>query len=181
MRRWSWFLLVFLPVLLSGCLHIIHVTPDPDQISSDPIQLSLKVQVTEFYREGPGRRQEIYYLDWPREDFEQGVIDYIRKRRSFAEEGAGQAELTLALIAWLIMESRDRYGFTLILEATLMPPKGPPIKSYVVRATAVGPRVRWTTASDARPINEVVRLTLNDLLAQIEQDRQLIIRKATGS
>lgn len=180
MRRWSSLLPVCLPILVSGCLHVIHVTPEPDQVGSDPIPLSLKVQVTGFYQEGPGRRQEIYYLDWPRQDFERGVIDYIRKRRSFAEVGAGQPELTLALNAWLIMEFRDRYAFKLILEAILMTPKGPALKSYVVRAKAEGPRVRWTTASDAQPINEVVRLTLNDLLAQIEQDRTFILKKAGG-
>ncbi len=165
----------WLSLSLFGCLHTIHVTPEPKTVASDPIPLSMKVDVTGFALEGADHMPGIGLLEWTWQDFRQGVISYIEKRRSFRSVGTEPADVTLSLKAALVMRSRDRYLYILRLEAALSSAKNPAIASYVIETRAVGSFVRWITASDRDPINRALQEALDELLTKIEADRSLLL------
>lgn len=169
-------ILAWLWLGFSGCLHTIHVTPEPGTVASDPIPLSLKVDVTGFALEGADHMPGIGLLQWTRQDFRQGVIEYIEKRRSFRSVGTGPADLTLSIKAALAMRSRDRYLYILRLEAELSSAKETAVATYTVETRAAGSFARWTTASDQDPINRALQEALDELLTKIEADRRLLLQ-----
>ncbi|MEW6247446.1 MAG: hypothetical protein AB1555_12175 [Nitrospirota bacterium] len=168
-------LFAWLSLGLCGCLHTIHVTPEPGTVEGDPIPLSLKVDVTGFALEGADHMPGIGLLEWTWRDFRQGVITYIEKRRSFRSVGTDRADLTLSIKAALTMRSRDRYLYILRLEAALSSAKNTVIASYAVETQAAGSFARWTTASDRDPINRALQKALDELLTKIEADRPLVL------
>jgi hypothetical protein len=115
----------------------------------------------------------IALFEWPVKDLRAATIDYIQQRRTFTSVSEEQGSLTLAIKAWLRMQSRREYRYILRLESNLGPTAKPPVKSYMVEKDAVGSRVRWITASDQDPIAEAVQAALDDLLLQIEEDSAL--------
>jgi hypothetical protein len=174
-------LLAWLCLGFSGCLHTIHVTPEPGTVAGDPIPLTLKVDVMGFALEGADHMPGIGLLEWTWQDFRQGVINYIEKRRSFRSVGTGPAEMTLSLKAALAMRSRDRYLYILRLEAALSSAKNPAIASYTVETQAAGSFARWVTASDRDPINRALQEALDELLTRIEADRHLMLEEKRPS
>lgn len=169
------FLAIVLQLNMPGCVHRIHVTPEPDQVAAEPIPLAVRVEVPSFVLEGADHMPGIPLLEWPWKDFQQGVIDYIQKRRSFTATSADQRDVTLSIKARLALRSRDRYVYRLRLDSQLILPKAPAPRAYIVETEATGSSVRWITASDEDPIAEAVRLALNELLTKIEADRELIL------
>ncbi len=151
------------------------MAPEPDRVASRSIPLSLKVEVPWFELEGADHMPGITLLEWKWQDFRQAVIDYISKRQTFRTVGKDTGDLTLSIKGKLAMRYREHYLYHLRLDATLGSSSKPAIKSYLAEGEALGSTVRWVTASDQDPINEAVRLALDDLLAKIETDRALIL------
>jgi hypothetical protein len=179
--RSGWRLPVLATTLLlstSGCVHHIHVAPEPDQVAADPIPLTVRVEVPLFVLEGADHMSGIALLKWPWQDFRQAVVEYIQKRRSFTAVGTDRGDVTLSITAKLALQSHDRYIYHVRLDSQLVSPKFPSPRTYVVETEAVGSSVRWVTASDQDPIAEAVRLALNELLTKIEADRAAILAVA---
>lgn len=167
-------------LLLSlGCVHRIHVAPAPPAVSPVTIAQSVQVTVSFLALEGADHRTGIVLLEWPAEDLRSATINYIQSRQTFASVGDKPADLTLTVKAWLTLRSRDNYHYRLRLESALGFSEKLPIKSYLVEKETVGSNVRWITASDQKPIAEVVQAALDDLLIQIEADHSLY-RKGPG-
>ncbi|TKB64782.1 MAG: hypothetical protein E8D47_11685 [Nitrospira sp.] len=166
----SCILLSGLLLLSWGCVHRIHVTPAPPAVSPVAVGHSLQVIVPFLALEGADHRAGITLLDWPAQDLQAAAIDYIQLHQSFARVDDKPADLVLTIKAWLTMRSRDNYRYRLRLESALGPAEKPPMKSYLVEKDAVGSSVRWVTASDQAPIEEIVQAALDDLLSQIEAD-----------
>ncbi len=158
----------------SGCVHVIHVRPEPDRVAVEPILASVTIEVARLAQEGPGSIPRIYYLKWTKQDLRESVEGYLAKRRTFAGRAGAAGDLTLSLKASLLLESRDRYVFIFEIEGTVLK-RGTALKSYRGRGRAAGPWVRWTTASDEEPITEAVRLALDELFAAIEADRAALL------
>jgi hypothetical protein len=158
-----------------GCVHKIHVAPEPDRVASQPIPLSVKIEVPWFELEGADHMPGITLLEWQWQDFRQAAIDYIAKRRTFRAVGTDTGDLTLSLKSKLAMRYREVYLYRMRVDATLGSSKNPTSKTYVGEGEAQGSSVRWVTASDQDPTNEAVRLALDDLLAKIEADRAVIL------
>ena len=167
---------IFLSALLLlswGCVHRIHVSPAPPAVPPTAIAQSLQVIVPFLALEGADHRPGIIFLDWPAQDLQNAVIDYIQARQTFASVGEKPADLTMAVKAWLILRSQDKYYYRLHLESALGPSGKPPVKSYLAEKETVGSNVRWVTASDQTPVAEAVQAALDDLLSQIEADHLL--------
>ena len=115
----------------------------------------------------------IALLEWPAVDLRQGIVEYARQRGTFRAASEEQGTLTLTVMAWLWVRSREAYQYILHLESDLGPTGQAAVKSYVVEKETVGPRVRWTTSSDQQPIGAAVQAALDDLFMQIEEDAAL--------
>src|SRR5205814_9111460 len=120
----------------------------------------------------PDHRPGTILLEWPAQDLQTAVIDYIQSRQTFASVGEKPADLTLTAKAWLTMRSQDSYYYRLHLESALGPSGKSPIKSYLTEKETVGSNVRWVTASDQTPIAEAVQAALDDLLSHIDADHR---------
>lgn len=119
----------------------------------------------------------ISLLEWPADDLRGAIVEYARQRGTFRAAAEDQGSLTLTVKAWLWVRSREAYRYIVQLESDLGPTGRPPAKSYVVQKEAVGPRVRWVTASDQNPIAAAVQAALDDLFMQIEADAALYGKK----
>lgn len=161
-----------------GCVHKIHVTPSPPLVAENPIAEPVQVLVPFLATEGADHMPGIPAFEWPPEDLQAAAIDYLRKRQTFSSVGDRPETLTLRINAWLTLRSRDAYVYKLRLESHLGPSGKPAIKSYVVEKEAVGSRVRWITASDQDPIQQIVQAALDDLLQQIESDARLYRKRS---
>ncbi len=166
-------LLCLIGLFVGGCVHKIHVVPNPSFYSESPIPESLRVEVPFLAMEGPDHMPGITLLDWPAKDLRTATINYIHNRRTFSSVSEEQGSLTLTIKAWLWMRSRGEYRYTIRLESDLGPSGKPPQKSYLVQKEAVGSLVRWVTASDRDPIEEAVQTALDELLLLIEEDSAL--------
>ena len=166
-------------LLLSwGCVHRIHVDPAPPAVSPTAIAQSVQVIVPFLALQGADHRQGIILLEWPAQDLQTAIIEYIHARKTFASVGEQPADLTLTVKAWLALRSQEKYYYLLHLESALGPSGKPPIKSYLAEKETVGSHVRWVTASDQTPIAAAVQAALDDLLSQIEADH-LLYRNGT--
>lgn len=174
--RWPLLILtIVLQLSIHGCVHRIHVDPEPDLVAAEPIPLAVRVEVAYFLLEGADRMPGIALLEWPWKDFRQAMVEYIQKRHSFMAAGTDHGDVTLSIKVRLALRSHDRYVYRLQLDSQLISPKSPSPRTYVVETEATGSSVRWITASDQDPIAEAVRLALNELLTKIEADRVLIL------
>lgn len=158
----------------SGCVHKIHVSPEPRATASTAIPHSLQVVVPFLALEGADHMPGIGLLEWPSKDLRAAAIDYIQKRRTFTTVSGEPAELVLTIKAWLTMRSRETYRYTLRIESDLGPTGKTPTKSYLIQQAAEGSSVRWVTSSDQEPIAETVQAALDELLGQIESDAGLL-------
>lgn len=125
--------------------------------------------------EGPDHRPGIVLLEWSHLDLKQAVLRYLQQRGTFASVSYDPADLTFRVATKLTLTSRNGlYHYRIGLQAE-MNKDDRLIKSYRSEQTAVGSSVRWVTASDRVPIETALRAALEDLVGQIETDRQLYI------
>jgi len=156
--------------LTSGCAHRIRLEALPATVAAATIPQSVQVVVPFLALEGADHMPGTGLLEWPAKDLRAAAISYIQKRDTFTSVDEQQGTFTLTIKAWLSVKSRETYHYSLRLESDLGLSGKPPLKSYLVQKEAAGSYVRWTTASDQRPIAEVTRAALDDLLSQIEAD-----------
>jgi hypothetical protein len=130
--------------------------------------------------EGADHMPGIVLLEWPLEDWRDGIIGYIRKRGTFASVGKETGDIRLSVKTWLTLRAPDHYIYHLHLEAELAKGNGQPMASYVASAQAKGSTVRWVTASDREPIQTAATQVLDSLLSQIEADASRLLQ-AGGS
>jgi hypothetical protein len=160
----------WLSLLLSGCVHRIHVEPTPAVVASRSLPLDVTVDVPFLALEGADHMPGIVMLEWPREDLRDGIISYIQKRGTFSSVGTQDGGMVLTVKAWLALRAPDHYVYHVHLEADVGKPDEPPVASYVASAQATGSAVRWVTASDRDPIQAATTQALDSLLSQIEAD-----------
>lgn len=172
---WLTILLAAATLSCGGCFHTIHVAPEPDRTAEAPIPAAVRVEVAELTQQGPGSIPRIYYLKWSKQDLQQAVERYVEKRGTFSGTAGAKPELVLSLKASLLMEHNDRYSFRFRVQGTFVRRGKEGGKVYSGEGRAPGPWARWTTASDQGPINEAVRLALDELFAGIEADREAVL------
>jgi hypothetical protein len=127
--------------------------------------------------EGADHMPGIPLLEWPVKDLRQTTLDYFIQRRTFAAIGTEPADIRLIIKAWLTLRAPDRYLYRIHLESDLSFSGAAPIKTYVAEGEALGSSVRWTTASDQEPISTATAQALHNLASQIEQDRDMFIKR----
>jgi hypothetical protein len=163
-------------LLLTGCVHRIHVTPAPDTTAAHLLPFDVNVEVPFLALEGADHMPGIVLLEWPPEDLRDGIISYIQKRGTFSTVGSEAGSIILTVKAWLTLRAPDRYVYHLHLEADLAKRNEPPMGSYVASAQVEGSAVRWVTASDRDPIQSATLQSLDSLLSQIEADRSRLLQ-----
>jgi hypothetical protein len=163
-------------MLITGCVHRIHVNPAPGTTASRSLPFNVSIDVPFVAMEGADHMPGIVLLEWPPEDLRDGIIDYIRKRGTFASVGTEPGDMRLTVKTWLTLRAPDHYIYRLHMEADLGKPNGPALASYVAGAQAEGPTVRWVTASDREPIETATTQALDSLLSQIEADASRLLQ-----
>jgi hypothetical protein len=163
-------------MLITGCVHRIHVNPVPETTASRSLPFNVAIDVPFVAMEGADHMPGIVLLEWPPEDLRDGIIDYIRKRGTFASVGKEPGDMRLTVKTWLTLRAPDDYIYHLHMEADLGKPNGSPIGSYVAGAQAKGSTVRWVTASDREPIETATTQALDNLLSQIEADASRLLQ-----
>jgi hypothetical protein len=170
-------LLILLSIVLSGCVHRIHVNPLPSGPAATTIPRPLQIVVGPLSLEGADHRPGITLLNWPQQDLSQALIRYVRERGTFRSVSTDPAELRLRIATKLALASRhNRYHYRVRLQAE-MSESDQAVKAYLVEQVAVGSAVRWVTASDRDPIEAALRSALDDLLTRIETDRSLYLSR----
>jgi hypothetical protein len=166
-------ILVLLLILLTGCVHHIHVNPLPTGPASTTIPRSLQITIGPLALEGADHRPGITLLDWPHHDLSQAIIRYARRRETFGSVFTNPADLTLHMTTKLALTDRQgRYHYRIRLQAEIHE-RDRLIKTYLVEHTTVGSVARWLTASDREPIESALQLALDDVISRIEADRPL--------
>lgn len=181
MRNTHFYILYLFFLLLTGCIHKIHVTPAAFGKSGETIPQSVRLNIPFLAIEGPDHRPGIAMLEWPIQDLQTAITAYLRQRGTFSYVSEEEGTLTLTIRAWLWMRSRAEYRYTIRLESDLGPSGKPPTKSYLVQKEEIGSRIRWDTASDEAPITKALQAALDDLLMQIEEDAILHGKKPPRS
>jgi len=171
-----WFGLLLLSSL-TGCQHTIHVNALPSEPTAIKIPRDVQVIVGPLSIEGADHMPGIPLLQWPHRDVSQAILGYLQRRETFSSVAATPADLALAIAPKLAMRSRERYYYSIRLQAEMRTTTRA-IKTYVAEKEAEGSSVRWVTASDRDPIEKALQLALDDLLTEIETDRELYL---TGS
>lgn len=166
-------------LLLSGCVHRIHVTSSSRDPAPTTIPVGAQLEVPFLAIEGADHMPGIPMLDWPASDLRQAIIQYFTERQTFTTIGPDPAALKLIVKAWLTLRAPDRYLYRVHLEADLSYTGQAAFKTYAAEGEASGSSVRWVTASDQEPIEEATAQALRQLADHIEQDRDLIL-KGTG-
>ena len=160
----------------SGCVHPIHVAPSSNDTTAVPLPTSVQIEVPFLAIEGADHMPGISLLEWPAQDLRQATVGYFAQRRTFTTVGTEPADMRLVVKAWLTLRAPDRYLYRVHLESDLSFSGQAPIKTYAAEGEALGSSVRWVTASDQEPIAEATSQALHQLAAQIEQDRELILK-----
>jgi hypothetical protein len=127
--------------------------------------------------EGADHMPGIPLLEWPVKNLRQTTLDYFIQRRTFSTIGIEPADIRLIIKAWLTLRAPDRYLYRVHLEADLLFSGATPLKTYMAEGEALGSSVRWTTASDQEPISTATAQALHNLASQIEQDRDVFIKR----
>ncbi len=164
-------------LLVSGCVHTIHVVPPSNGMTMTPIPAGAQIEVPFLAIEGADHMPGISLLEWPATDLRQAIIQYFTQRQTFTAIGPAPADLKLVVKAWLTLRAPDRYLYRVHLESDLSLSGQAPLKTYAAEGEALGSSVRWITASDQEPITEATIRALEQLSAQIEQDRDLILKR----
>lgn len=166
-------ILALLLILLTGCVHHIHVSPIPTGPASTTIPKSLQITVGPLALEGADHRPGITLLDWPHQDLSQAIIRYARRRETFSSVFITPADLMLHIATKLALTDRQgRYHYHVRMKAEIH--EGDRlVKTYLAEHTAAGSVARWITASDREPIESALQLALDNVFSQIEADRPL--------
>ncbi|MBH0177517.1 MAG: hypothetical protein HP491_06545 [Nitrospira sp.] len=166
-------ILVLLLILLTGCVHHIHVSPLPTGPASTTIPRSLQIAVGSLALEGADHRSGIALLEWPHQDLSQAIVRYVRRRELFGSVFTNPADLTLHIATKLSLTDRQgRYHYHIRMQVE-MHEGDRLIKTYLAEHTAAGSVARWVTASDRDPIESALQLALDDVCSRIEADRPL--------
>lgn len=168
-------LLMGLSLLGSGCVHRIHVDPPSNGPTTMTIPVGAQLDVPFLAIEGADHMPGIPMLDWPAKDLRQAIIHYFAERQTFRSIGSDPADIKMVVKAWLTLRAPDRYLYRVHLEADLSYPGQGAFKTYAAEGEAIGSSVRWITASDQEPIDAATSQALQQLAAQIEQDRDRIL------
>lgn len=163
----------------TGCVHRIQATAPTDDTTTAPLPVNVQLEMPFLAIEGADHMPGITLLEWPVKDLRQTTINYFTQRQTFASIGTDPAELKLVVKAWLTLRAPDRYLYNVHLESDLSFSGQAPLKTYAAEGEALGSSVRWTTASDQEPISEATVRALRNLASQIEQDRDLLIKRKT--
>ncbi|MBX3122750.1 MAG: hypothetical protein KF854_06710 [Nitrospira sp.] len=168
-------LVMGLCLLLTGCVHRIHVNPASNSPATITIPAAVQFEVPFLAIEGADHMPGIAMLDWPAKDLRQAIVRYFSERQTFRAIGTDPADLKMVVKAWLTLRAPDRYLYRVHLEADLSHPGHGVFKTYAAEGEALGSSVRWITASDQEPIDEATSQALQILASQLEQDRDLIM------
>ena len=163
-------------LLGTGCVHRIHISPPTGDVTTAPLPVTAQLDMPFLAIEGADHMPGIALLEWPVKDLRQTTLDYFTQRQTFAAIGTTPAELRLVIKAWLTLRAPDRYLYRVHLESDLSFSGQAPLKTYAAEGEALGSSVRWTTASDQKPIADATTQALRQLAIQIEQDREIIIK-----
>ncbi|NGZ10478.1 MAG: hypothetical protein CV088_14005 [Nitrospira sp. LK70] len=168
-------LLLGLCVTWAGCVHRIQVTPLPTSASTATIPRTLQAVISPISMEGPDHRPGIVLLEWSHLDLKQAILRYLQQRGAFSSVSSDPADLAFRVATKLTLTSHSGlYHYRIGLQAEMI--EGVRlIKSYQTEQTAVGSSVRWVTDSDRVPIETALQAALEDLMEQVEADRQLYI------
>jgi hypothetical protein len=153
-----------------GCVHRIHVHPTPETTASRVFPFSVSVQVPFVALEGADHMPGIVLLEWPREDLQSAIIQYIQQRGTFASVGTEAGDMILTVKGWLTLRAPDHYVYYLHLEADIGKSGKPAVGSYAADSQATGSIVRWTIRTEGEPIQSAVQQALDRLLSAIEAD-----------
>ncbi len=166
-------ILVLLLVLLTGCVHRIHVNPLPAGPASTTIPRSLQITVGPLALEGADHRPGIALLEWPHQDLSQAIVQYVRRREIFGSVFTNPADLTLHIATKLALADRQgRYHYHIRMQVE-MHEGNRLIKTYLAEHRAAGSLARWVTASDRDPIESALQSALDDVFSRIEADHPL--------
>jgi len=160
----------------SGCVHRIHLSIPAHGTSAAPIPASAQLEVPFLAIEGADHMPGIPLLEWPVKELRDTIIHYFIQRQTFTSIGSEPGDLRLVVKTWLTLRAPDRYLYRVHLESDVSPPGQAPIKTYAAEGEALGSPVRWVTASDQAPIAEATSQALQQLAAQIEADRDLLMK-----
>ncbi len=163
-------------LVLTGCVHRIHVVPPVSETTTSPLPFSAQLEMPFLAIEGADHMPGIPLLEWPVKQLRQTTVDYFTQRQTFTAIGTEPADMRLEIKAWLTLRAPDRYLYRVHLESDLSFSGQAPLKAYAAEGEALGSSVRWVTASDQEPIGEATAQALRSLAVQIEQDRDLVIK-----
>lgn len=169
-------MLIGAALLITACVHKIHVALTPGETAAESFPYSAQLHVPFLAIEGADHMPSIPLLEWPVKDLQQTILEYFAQRETFASIGLESAEMRLVVKAWLTLRAPDRYLYRVHLESDISLTDRMPLKTYAAEGEAMGPSMRWVTASDQEPIAEATAQALHQLASQIEQDRELIIK-----
>ncbi len=168
-------LLALLTAASSGCTHVIEVHPLPAHPANTTIPRSLRVTLSSLTVQGADHMPGIALLEWRPRTLGPALIHYIRERGTFTSVSADTGELTLVVTTKLAMTSRAQYQYHITLQAEMRQEASGVTKTYLAEGSAPGSTVRWVTASDREPIEAALQSALDNLLLQIEADRQVYL------
>jgi hypothetical protein len=157
------------------------VTPLPDEPSSVTIPRSLQLIVSPPSLEGADHRPGITLLKWTRSDLTQAILSYLRQRGTFASVSGEPGDFTLRVATKLFLTSRQGlYHYQIVIQGEMSEAEQA-VNSYRAEHTVAGSLVRWVTDSDRVPIETALRLVLEDLTGEIEEDRLPYIKQPEKS
>jgi hypothetical protein len=171
-RSWYGLVSIVFTLLLAACVHKIHVTANPEAATMRPIAGTAEVRVKFLALEGPDHMPGIVLLEWPAQDLQRALVDYLSQRQTFAAVGTEPGDWRLSVNAWLTMRAPDNYVYRLHLEAELSKPDGSVVKRYAADGEAPGEPVRWVTRSDQKPIEAATNQAFHELTVKLEEDRE---------
>jgi len=169
-------MLIGATLLITGCVHRIHVALTPGETAAESFPVRVQLNVPFLAIEGADHMPGIPLLEWPVKDLQQTILEYFTQRQTFTTIGLEPAEMRLVVKAWLTLRAPDRYLYRVHLESDFSFTDRSPLKTYAAEGEAMGPSVRWVTASDQEPIAKATAQALHQLASQIEQDRELVIK-----
>jgi len=162
---------ITITILVSGCVHKIHVLPTSSESAGVSLVGTAQVQVPFLALEGPDHMPGIVLLEWSSKDLQQALVGYLNGRQTFTTTGTAAGDWLLSVKGWLTMRAPDRYLYRVHLEADLSRPGRPVLKTYSADGEAMGSSVRWLTASDQEPIATATNQAMRELAAQLEADK----------
>lgn len=155
---------------LAGCVHTIHVQPEPAAPAAEPIPRHAQVVAGPPTVIGADHRPGIPLLEWPARELQEAIVRYMDRRGTFLSVGAAPADVRVTVDTILSMRYRDRYRYRIRLRAEVTEGTRS-IALYTAEQEAEGSAVRWVTASDREPIKAALQAALDDLLTRMEADR----------